>query len=93
MPGRVQNLLAKIDGIRIQFVLRLLSAGLHRNGFLRLAGHLRRLELALILGLSIINVERVVVRARQNQVGVTADSALELVEDAVILIQITKLGS
>jgi hypothetical protein len=53
--------------------------------------HLRDLKVRLHIAVSVVHAAQVVVRACDNALSIAAHSALKLVEDAVILVQVTQL--
>lgn len=96
MPGRVKDLLVEIQAVHADFVLFSLAAradllGLERR--LRPGDLARCLQRHVPLRRTVKHAKEVVVRARQNGLVVVAPAALELVEDAVVLVEGTQLGA
>eukprot|EP01085_Mycamoeba_gemmipara_P000144 Mycagemm_TRINITY_DN9885_c0_g2::TRINITY_DN9885_c0_g2_i1::g.144::m.144 type:complete len:232 gc:universal TRINITY_DN9885_c0_g2_i1:1157-462(-) len=96
----MEDLLAKVDGIRIDA----LGTGLglawfaRSTGGCRLApcarlGELARLHERVVLALWVEQVEVVVVRAGEKVRAVARQAALKLVKDAIVLVQIAELGA
>lgn len=64
---------------------------MHVPGWVRVAGFSSHLERLRRLPIPIKHVAHVAVRAREHVAGVPAHGALELVEYAIVLVQVTKL--
>ena len=96
MPGGVQDLLVEVEAVHAHLVLFPLAAGANLLGLERRLGPgdvARRLERHVALRRPVEHAEEVVVRAGEDGLVVIAPAALELVEDAVVLVQRAQLGA
>lgn len=96
MPGRVQYFLIKIQTVHTNLVLLPFAARAHlarpQHGP-RLGDLLGRLQCALALRRPVEHAEEVVVRARHDGRVGAVPAALELVEDAVVLVEGAQFGT
>lgn len=96
VPCRVKNLLIEVEAVDANFVLFPLTTRTDLLGLKRRLGPgnlARCLQRHIPLGGPVEHAEKVVVRARQDGLVVVAPAALELIEDAIILVQRAQLGA
>lgn len=94
MPGRVQDLLVKVQTVDADFVLFPLAPGAHLPRLqhrLRLDDVPGGLQRDVLLAVAVEHAEEVVVAAGHDRAVVAVPAALELVEDAVVLVQRAQL--
>lgn len=90
MPGGVQDLLVKVQTVDVDFVLFPLATG---ADLARLQDRLRlddvpgRFQRDVLLAVAVEHAEEVVVAAGHDRTVVAVPAALELVEDAIVLVQ------
>lgn len=90
----MQDLLVKVQTVDADFVLFPLAAGAHLPRLqhrLRLDDVAGRLERHVLLAVAVEHAEEVVVAAGHDRAVVAVPAALELVEDAVVLVQRAQL--
>jgi len=96
MPGCVKNLLVEVEAVDGDFVLFPLSTGAHLSGFehrLWLGNLSRCLQRHFLAGASVKHPKEIVVAAGHDSRVGPVPAALELVEDAVVLIEAAQLGA
>mmetsp|Transcript_53387 Transcript_53387/g.88694 ORF Transcript_53387/g.88694 Transcript_53387/m.88694 type:complete len:244 (+) Transcript_53387:241-972(+) len=89
VDGGVEALLGVLEGLRRELTAGSGRGGLDLSGGVELVG----LDGGDLIRNPIVDVEHVVVRSSHHSVSVGADLALELVKDAVVLVEIAELGS
>lgn len=90
VPGGVQDLLIEVEAVDADLVLFPLAAAAHLARLeyrLRLGDFARRLQRDLALRRAVEHAEEVVVGAGHDRSIVAVPAALELVEDAIVLVQ------
>lgn len=96
MPGRVQDLLVKVQAVHADLVLFPLPARAHLARLqqrLRLDDVPTRLQRHLLLRVAVEHAEKVVIATRHYRRIVPVPAALELVENAIVLVQGTQFAA